>query len=102
MNSYIDKLKRYIQEHPIEFGESVDSPCLDALWWHYSEQHSLNNDKIRQQYHDLHALLPPETADEAIGTVGCLCAEHERIAFIAGLRLGAQLMLELSGSDIRG
>lgn len=28
-----------------------------------------------------------------------LCAEHESIAFIAGLQLGTQLMLELQQSD---
>ena len=37
----------------------------------------------------------PKDADEIIAQVGCLCAEYERIAFVAGLRLGAQLMLEI-------
>jgi hypothetical protein len=33
--------------------------------------------------------------DDVFSLVGTLCAEHERIAFLAGLQLGAQLMLEL-------
>ena len=35
-------------------------------------------------------------SDVVVGEVGCLCAEYERIAFTAGLKLGAQLMLELA------
>ena len=34
-----------------------------------------------------------------VGEVGCLCAEYEQIAFTAGLKLGAQLMLKLMGDD---
>ena len=42
----------------------------------------------------------PEKADHGFGLTpskedNALCAEHERIAFFAGLQLGAQLMLEL-------
>ena len=33
--------------------------------------------------------------------VGSLCAEHERIAFFAGLQLGAQLMLELMEETVQ-
>ena len=33
--------------------------------------------------------------------VGSLCAEHERIAFFAGLQLGAQLMLELMEENVQ-
>lgn len=33
--------------------------------------------------------------------VGSLCAEHERIAFFAGLQLGAQLMLELTEKAVK-
>ena len=35
-------------------------------------------------------------SDVVAGEVGCLCAEYERIAFTDGLKLGAQLMLELA------
>ena len=42
----------------------------------------------------------PEKADDGFGLTpskedNALCAEHERIAFFAGLQLEAQLMLEL-------
>ena len=41
--------------------------------------------------------LPIKDSDVVVGEVGCLCAEYERIAFTAGLKLGAQLMMELAG-----
>ena len=40
--------------------------------------------------------LPIKDRDVVVGEVGCLCVEYERIAFTAGLKLGAQLMLELT------
>ena len=40
--------------------------------------------------------LPPEKRDSVYCLVNALCAEHESLAFIAGLQLGSQLMLELT------
>ena len=39
--------------------------------------------------------LSRKDTDRVFCLVGALCAEHERIAFFAGMQLGAQLMLEL-------
>lgn len=38
--------------------------------------------------------------DRVFSLIGTLCAEHERIAFLAGLQLGAQLMQELTEGDV--
>lgn len=103
LNSYLSRLKAYIQEHPLSFEESVGFPALDTLWWHFSQFHSIQSEKTEQGYHDLYPLLAPlgpEVEDKVISAVGCLCAEHERIAFMAGLQLGAQLMLELTGDGV--
>jgi len=40
--------------------------------------------------------LPPKKRDAIHCLASTLCAEHESLAFIAGLQLGAQLMLELT------
>ena len=37
--------------------------------------------------------------DRDFSLVGTLCTEHERITFLAGLQLGAQLILELTEGD---
>lgn len=41
MDAYIKKLRDYVSEHKIDFDEDTTEPCLDALWWHYGEYHSL-------------------------------------------------------------
>ena len=41
--------------------------------------------------------LPIKDSDVVVGEAGYLCAEYERIAFTAGLKLGAQLTMELAG-----
>ena len=43
--------------------------------------------------------LPVENSDVVFEDVVCLHAEYERIAFTAGLKLGAQVMPELMGDD---
>ena len=42
---------------------------------------------------------PIKDSDAVVGEIECLCAEYERIAFTAGLKLMAQLMLKLMGDD---
>lgn len=98
MEHYIKELRAYVTEHKILFdGESAE-PYLDALWWHYGENHTMSNDETRQLWKELHdclSVLDFIDCNTVINRAGSLCAEHERIAFVAGLRLGAQLMIEL-------
>ena len=59
----------------------------------------MTNEKTKQASQNLNAylqFLPPKKRDAIYCFASTLCAEHESIAFIAGLRLGAQLMLELT------
>lgn len=98
MKTYLEKLKAYIEAHPIQFDDDCDFPALDSLYWHYSESHNMSSEKTKQASADLHACLkglPYEDCEKVYGLVNTLCAEYERIAFLAGLQLGAQLMLEL-------
>lgn len=99
MNSYLNKLKAYILEHQIDFNESNDFPCLDALWWHYAQCHSMSSEKSKQTFHDLSLLLSElsfQNSDKVLSLADSKSAEQERIAFTSGLQLGAQLMMELS------
>lgn len=40
--------------------------------------------------------LPLQENSQVFTLAGTLCAEHDRIAFFAGLQLGMQLMMELT------
>lgn len=56
-------------------------------------------DATREGYDALNECLSDLSLHEngqVFTMVGTLCAEHERIAFLSGLQLGAQLMLELT------
>lgn len=102
MKSYFGKLKSYVENHPIQFDENCEFPALDSLYWHFSECHSMTNAKAKKANQDLGVCLQQlfgKDCDKVFSLVCTLCAEHEKIAFFAGLRLGAQLMLELQQED---
>ena len=102
MKTYLQKLKAYIRANPTKFDEDSPLPVLDSLYWHYSECHQLMNAKTKQASRELISylrFLPEKKRDTIYCLASTLCAEHESIAFIAGLQLGAQLMLELQQND---
>ena len=75
------------------------------LWyWHYSESHYMGNEKTKEMSRELNDRLEElsfRENNQVFSLVGSLCAEHERIAFFAGLQLGAQLMLELMEENVQ-
>lgn len=98
MKKYIERLRQHIATNPIRFDDDCDYPVLDSLYWHYSECHNMSNAKTKATSRALNEHLGElsfRENDRVFSLVGNLCAEHERIAFLAGLQLGAQLMLEL-------
>ncbi len=98
MDIYLQKLCAYIQANKITFEQDDPQPCLDALWWHYGEYHKVDTPFSMEHFRSLRTqleTLPIQDSDRLFSEVACLCAEHERVAFAAGLRLGVQLMLEI-------
>ena len=100
MEKLIETLEQHYKQNlpNCENEESV----LDTLYWHYTECYTMTNEKTKQASRNLNAylrFLPPKKRDAIYCLASTLCAEHESIAFIAGLQLGAQLMLELQQSD---
>ena len=103
MKKYIGLLRQYVAANPIRFDDDCDHPALDSLYWHYSECHNMSNAKTKAASRALNEHLGElsfRENDRVFSLVGALCAEHERIAFLAGLQLGAQLMLELTEEGV--
>ncbi len=99
MDKYIKQLRQYVEANPTLFDDDCDHPALDSLYWHYGESHCVSNEKTKaasRALNDHLGELSFQENDRVFTLVGSLCAEHERIAFLAGLQLGAQLMLELT------
>ena len=103
MDEYIRCLRDYVREHRIQFEEECPQSCLDALWWYYGEYHALDSPqrKVLKKLRDFLESLPIKNSGAVIGEVGYLGAEYERIAFTTGLKLGAQLMVELTENVTR-
>lgn len=85
-------------EHPIRMDDR--DTILESLYWLYTESVPTDSKKLRDGYarlrEQLHFLEPKEY-DVVFDTVTELCTESEQIAFYAGVRLSATLMMELSG-----
>lgn len=98
MKKYMEVLTSYLQKNPITFDTNTGTPCLEALWWHYagfhpihSEQSKMKQAAIREKLSDYNNI----DIDEMLDLIGSLCSEYEQLAFTAGMKLGAQLMMEL-------
>lgn len=48
MKAYLEKLKAYVETHPIQFDDDCDFPALDSLYWHYSECHNMSNERTKK------------------------------------------------------
>ena len=71
--------------------------CPVVALWGVSQHGQFPGEERVQKSPGLPGLAADQDSDVVVGEVGCLCAEYERIAFTAGLKLGAQLMMELAG-----
>ncbi len=102
MDNYIRRLRQYVAANPTLFDDDCDHPALDSLYWHYGESHCMSNNKTKAASRTLNdhlRALSFQENDRVFTLVGALCAEHERIAFLAGIQLGAQLMLEIQDNN---
>ena len=98
MKDYLAKLKSQIEADLLTFYDGGDIPALESLYFHYTEcycMHSNLTKQLSQEMNGLLSSLPFADGDKVCSLSTELAAEHERIGFIAGLQLGAQLMLEL-------
>ncbi len=96
MKNIAAQLEAYCKEHPIQLDDR--ETILESLYWLYTESVPSDSKKLRAGYatlrEQLHFLKPKEY-DAVFDTVTALCTESEQIAFYAGARLGAALMMEM-------
>ncbi|MBQ3194790.1 MAG: hypothetical protein IJB59_14610 [Oscillospiraceae bacterium] len=92
-------LRRHFEKQPpVSYGDA--DTILDALFWLYTENNSLDCEEIKVQFARLREYLdlPPKEYDEVFYAVSDLCVLHGRTAFVEGIRLGMQLMQECMGA----
>ena len=98
MDKLAERLKSYIDTHPIDLGDGNCETVLNQLYQAYAESHESDPPEIRDSFKELDNLLgslPLEDNNAVFNLCCCICTAYERKAFIAGLQYGAHLMMEL-------
>ena len=71
---------------------------LEVLFDAYNESSGFDNAAIKADFEDLYRLMngkPMKEIDEVIYAVCTLCRDHEKAAFIEGVKVGMSLAKEL-------
>ena len=98
MDKIAQRLKAYIDTHPIDLGDSDCETVLDQLYLAYAESHESDPPKISNGFKELEEFLCtlPLEGNNAVFNLCCrLCTTYEHKAFFDGLQYGAWLMKEL-------
>ena len=96
MQKYINTLREYCKQNPPNHGNYQS--LMELLYWTYTEYNPIDTQKLRNGFANLRSQFPYLSLhefDPVFILVSDLCAEHERLAFCEGLRLGVTLMQEL-------
>lgn len=98
MDKIAERLKAYIDTHPIDLGEGNCETVLDQLYQAYAESHESDPPEIGEGFKELEEFLCSLPLDDnnAVFKLCCrLCIAYERKAFLNGLQYGVHLMNEL-------
>ena len=93
MNNYIAQIKEYLES---------EGSAMDILYNHHLENSVVDDEQISSAFAELDSILSKLTLKEydRVWDAACrLCDKHERRGFLAGLRSGAGLMLELAKNE---
>ena len=98
MDSIVNRLKAYMDTHPIDLGDSDCKTVLEQLYQAYAESHESDPVDISDGFKELEEFLCALPLDDnnAVFNLCCrLCSAYEYKAFIDGVQYGAYLIMEL-------
>ncbi len=96
MNQYIEKLKDHLKLFPKD-GDDFNS-VLDLLCYYFTMEHSVDTAVIRAKFSEVGNVLEKlslEDNNSLFGAMVYLCDAYSTQAFKEGVRVGAELMIEL-------
>ena len=99
MDKIAQRLKAYIDTHPIDLGDGDYETVLDQLYQAYAESHESDPPEIREGFKELDELLgilPLDDNNTVFNLCCSLCSAYERKAFIDGVQYGARLFIEIT------
>lgn len=99
MNTYINQIKAWLDAYQAEDGTADMDGMLEVLYDHYLEHPSVPTQEVKslsRQLNDCLSHLCFQDSDCVWTLVNRLCSAQEQAAFLAGARVGATLILELT------
>lgn len=99
MNPYVAQLKKYLSENPPNYEYEDIHSLLELVGSYYIMCNPIDNDAIRNMFRSLEPImksLSRKRENKLFHTMLDICEEYERISFLEGVRVGAQLVMELS------
>ena len=104
----LENWRNYLAEHPVDYHGDVDS-LLELLYHFFTEYEPVENADVHRHFTELENQLMNsltimgdscrETIESLMTIVSSVCAECERAAFMEGVKVGARLILELTGDQ---
>ena len=98
MTPFTIQFKTYIEQHPPRFGHEEIHTIAELLYNCYTELNPIDTTEIRRGFREIDQIisnLSVQDNNRVFALVCQLCTQHERLAFLTGMRVGAQLLLEL-------
>lgn len=98
----INELEAFVKVQLGEEENPLSEKILEKVWHFYTFDHPIDNEITHNKLMDLETLLQnlsQKRKRRVVREVLDLCVEHEREAYISGIRLGAKLMLEILNMD---
>ena len=95
MSSDFEQMKTRLAQAALEDGESV----LEMLYDSYSEQHPYDDRQTKADFAALYEVMNGMTLqemDRILDPLCALCRDHQRSGFIAGIKIGLKLAVELA------
>ena len=93
MNDYLTALQTHLATQ-----QSPNQSILEMLFDAYNESSGFDTAAIKADFEELYRLMngkPQKEVDEIIYAVCTLCRDHEKAAFIEGVKVGIHLAQEL-------
>ena len=98
MKELYHRIMEDIKAHPPDYGEGDAQSILEILYTCYHQFNRMDTDEIKRDFDKLYtemADIPLRDMDPIIDTVCCLCSDHEKAGFVAGVKAGFELATEL-------
>ena len=99
MSKNTNNLKTYLASNNPNSSESLPDSIPDLLYESYTQKRPIASQIMRESFQKLDKYLAslPEEAQNAVFQLFCsINSDNERLAFLEGIHVGAQLAKELS------